>query len=155
MHVLLAVDVGLRTGLAWYGQDGRLRAYRSRNFGNSVRLRRAARQLLDEFPGLVRLVVEGGGPLAEIWAHEAQRRQIGVWRVSAEQWRQVLLYPREQRGGRQAKETAGRLARQVIAWSGAPRATALRHDAAEAILIGLWGALAAGWLPRVPAELRH
>ena len=46
------------------------------------------------------------------------------------------------------------LARRVIEWSNAPRPTSLRHDAAEAILIGLWGVLQAGQLPRLPTELR-
>ncbi|MBC8076709.1 MAG: hypothetical protein H7Y32_11595, partial [Chloroflexales bacterium] len=46
-------------------------------------------------------------------------------------------------------------ARRVIAWAGAPRPTSLRHDAAEAILIGLWGALEVGWLPALPPELRR
>jgi hypothetical protein len=42
----------------------------------------------------------------------------------------------------------------VIEWSGITRPTSLRHDAAEAILIGLWGVLEAGWLPALPPELR-
>jgi hypothetical protein len=41
----------------------------------------------------------------------------------------------------------------VIEWSGAARPTSLRHDAAEAILIGLWGLLEAGWMGRLPDEL--
>ena len=61
---LLAVDVGLRTGLALYGADGKLVWYRATSFGN-----------------------------------------------------------RE------------------------------RHDAAEAILAGLWGVLEMGWLRRIPAAL--
>ena len=44
-------------------------------------------------------------------------------------------------------------ARAVIEWSGAKRPTSLRHDAAEAILIGLWGALELGWLAELPQEL--
>ena len=42
----------------------------------------------------------------------------------------------------------------MIEWSGAPRPTSLRHDAAEAILIGLWAALEAGWLADVPETVR-
>jgi hypothetical protein len=68
-------------------------------------------------------------------------------------WRSVFLLPREQRSAADAKRVAARLARVVIAWSGAPRPTSLRHDAAEAILVGLWGVLSAGWLRRLPPEL--
>lgn len=75
--------------------------------------------------------------------------------ASAEDWRASLLYPREQRSGIDAKRTADVLARRVIEWSRAPRATSLRHDAAEAILIGFWGALSLGWLASVPLALRR
>jgi hypothetical protein len=150
--VLLAVDLGVRTGLALYGRDGRLRWYRSKNFGNAIRLKRGVRAILAELPELAWLVVEGGGRLAEIWEVEAIWRQIPLRQISAEVWRQKLLYPREQRI---AKQSAGELARQIIAWSGAPRPTSLQHDAAEAILIGLWGVLEIGWLAHLPAELRR
>ncbi len=155
MTALLAVDLGVRTGFACYGDDGRLRWYRSRNFGAASRLRRAIPALLDDPPDLARVVLEGGGPLADAWESEAERRAIAVQHVSAEEWRGLLLLPREQRSGAQAKEVASRLARRVIEWSGAPRPTSLRHDAAEAILVGLWGALSAGWLRRIPDALRR
>lgn len=150
MALLLAVDLGLRTGLALYGQDGRLQWYRSHNFGTPSRLRRAVRGLLDELPELTWLILEGGGCLADIWKREADRRCIRVRQISAEVWRQMLLLPRQQRRGNQAKASAGTLAKQVIAWSKARRPTSLRDDAAEAILIGLWGALDVGWLTEVP-----
>ncbi|MFP2934398.1 hypothetical protein ACLESO_56645, partial [Pyxidicoccus sp. 3LG] len=38
---------------------------------------------------------------------------------------------------------------------GAAKPTSLRHDAAEAVLLGLWGVLEVGWLDRVPVELRR
>ena len=143
---LLAVDLGLRAGLALYGNDGRLRWYRSHNFGNMTRLKRGVYTILQEIPTLRWLVLEGGGPLALIWRKEAERRGIGVIGVSAEQWRAVLLSARQQRSGVAAKESADTLARTLIDWSGADRPTALRHDAAEAILIGLWGVIEVDWL---------
>ena len=73
--------------------------------------------------------------------------------MSAETWRELFLLPRDQQSGAQAKLVAARLARRVIEWSGAPRPTSLRHDAAEAILVGLWGVLNAGWLRRLPSDL--
>ncbi len=154
MAELLAVDVGLRTGLALYGQDGRLAWYRSRHFGNRDALRRGVHGLLRSIPDLGLLVLEGGGPLAEIWEREAGRRGLAVRQVAAEQWRERLLEPRERADRARSKTSADRLARQVIEWSGARRPTSLRHDAAEAILIGLWGALDAGWLRDWPEPVR-
>lgn len=153
MASLLAVDLGVRTGLAGFGEDGRLLWYRSHNFGAAARLRRAIPALLEQPGDLVRVVLEGGGDLADYWSVEAERRGIDVVRVSAEMWRSLLLLPREQRSGAKAKEVANRLARRVIEWSDAPRPTSLRHDAAEAILVGLWGVLNAGWLRALPAEI--
>ena len=152
---LLAVDLGVRTGLALFHRDGRLRWYRSQNFGNAARLRRGAPSVLDAAAEVERVVIEGGGPLAVIWEREAARRGLAVRRIFAERWRELLLLPREQRSGAQAKQTADLLARRVIEWSGAPRPTSLRHDAAEAVLVGLWGVIDAGWLDAPPAELRR
>jgi hypothetical protein len=148
--LLLAVDLGIRTGLALYGGDGRLISYRSKNFGTAASLRRGAARVLTETPGLQWVVLEGGGPLAELWAGEATRRGLSVRRISAEEWRSRLLYPRQQRDRRHAKDSAGDLARRIIEWSGAKRPTSLRHDAAEAILIGLWAVLELGWLKKMP-----
>ena len=185
MSVLLAVDIGVKTGLALYCQDGRLLWYRSQNFGSAERLRRGVRGVLDALGAtdgpersavsaqalqglgatvsaqgaalshLAWLVLEGGGPLADIWIHAATRRHIPIRQISAEAWRRQFLYAREQRSGVQAKESATELARRVITWSGARRPTSLRDDAAEAILIGLWGTLAVGWLAHLPEAIRR
>jgi hypothetical protein len=155
MPVLLAIDIGVKTGLALYGHDGRLLWYRSQNFGTAQRLRRGVRGVLEALPHLAWLVLEGGGPLADIWRREATRRQISVRQISAAAWRQQFLYPREQRSGAQAKEHATELARRIIIWSGARRPTSLRDDAAEAIVIGLWGTLNVGWLAEIPKAVRR
>jgi hypothetical protein len=151
---LLAVDLGLRTGLALYGRDGRLVWARSQNLGTVARLKRAVGPLLASVQPLSLLVLEGGGPIAEVWAKEAARQGVAVWQVPAERWRQRLLLPREQRSGEQAKQSASALALRVVEWSGARRPTsAMRHDAAEAVALGLWAALELGWLPALPQEL--
>ena len=118
-------------------------------------LRRACVAASLQVPNLTCLVLEGGGPLADVWEREAVRRAVPVLRVAAETWRARLLLAREQRSGPQAKQHADDLARRVIAWAGAPRPTSLRHDATEAILVGLWGVLEVGWLPALPPELRR
>lgn len=153
MSFLLSVDMGLRTGLALYGRDGRLLWYRSQNYAAVKRLKPAVYGIFKDNPGISVLVIEGGGPLADIWIKEASRRGLVMHQISAEAWRKKFLHSREQRSGKQAKKHAGILARSVIQWSGAKRPTSLRHDAAEAILAGLWGVLELGWLPDLPDEI--
>lgn len=113
-------------------------------------MRRGVYTILGELPDLHYLVMEGGGPYAAIWRKEAERRNLQVLQISAEAWRPALLLDRQQRTGAVAKQHADRLARTVIAWSAAPTPTALRHDAAEAILVGLWAVLQVGWLVESP-----
>ena len=155
MASLLAVDLGLKTGLALFTRDGRLAWYRSHNFGNRDRLKRGVPGLLATIPDLAALVIEGGGNLATVWEKEAARRSITTIRIGAEEWRQTFLYPREQRTGPDAKRHAGDFARKVIEWADTSRPTSLRHDAAEAIMIGLWGLLRLGWLDEFPKELHR
>ena len=152
--MLLAVDLGLRTGLALYGRDGRLVRYRSQNLGTKARLRRAAAGVLRDHAGVERLVLEGGGDIADIWKGAAERAGLRVCVIDAGVWRRALLLPRERRSGADAKGAADGLARAVIEWSGAKRPTGpLRHDAAEAVAVGLWGVLDAGWIDAVPDEV--
>jgi hypothetical protein len=155
MGSLLAVDLGIKTGLALYGQDGRLCWYRSKNYGSVVRLKRDIHNLLGDIPDLILMVLEGGGTLAAQWEREAKRKNIPVKLVQAEQWRKQFLYPREQLTGPEAKRHAEGIARKIIAWSGLPRPVSLRHDAAEAVLIGMWAVTEAGWLKDPPREIRR
>jgi len=78
MSSLLAVDLGLKTGLALYGDSGKLVWYRSHNFGTTERLRRAVPGIMDNIPNLTALVIEGGGNLATVWEKEAEKREIAV-----------------------------------------------------------------------------
>ena len=148
---LLAVDLGLRTGLALYGPDGRLCSYRSKHFGTLRQLRRGIGTILAELPVLGWIWAEGGGEIAEAWSKHAEGRGIAFHQIHAGDWRSELMLPRQQRSGVIAKREAGTLARKVIEWSGASRPRGeLRHDAAEAILIGLHGALVIGLIDRLP-----
>jgi hypothetical protein len=155
MPSLLAVDLGLKTGLALYGDHGKLLWYRSHNYGTTERLKRGVPALLDVDNAPTAIVIEGGGILAMVWEKEADRRGIVRYRIGAEEWRQKFLYSREQRSGSEAKHHADEIARKVIEWSGTIRPTSLRHDAAEAIMIGLWGVLHLGWLATLPRELQR
>jgi len=152
---LLAVDSGLRTGLALYDRRGRLLWWRSKHFGDRGSLKRAIRGFLTGPSGLSWIIVEGGGDYGDLWVREAGRRGIRAMVISAEDWRQNLFYRREMRCGADAKRHALTLARRVIAWSGLPLPAALGDDAAEAVLAGLWGLCRVGWTPGVPPEIRR
>jgi len=138
-QTLLAIDSGLKTGLALYNTIGELIWYRSQNFGNRTRLKKAAWRLLNEIEGLSQLVVEGSGRFAEVWVKAAGKRGLPVIQVQAETWRRSLLLARQQQSGKQAKRVADELAREIIEKSAAATGpTSLRHDTAEAILVGWW-----------------
>lgn len=146
LPTLLAVDLGLRSGLALYRRDGRLLWYRSTNFASLQRLKRAVGGILDPIDNLQAVVLEGGGQLAGPWQRECARRSIPCWTLAAEAWRRRLLLPRQQQTASQAKQQAGELAREVIVCLALKRPTSLRHDAAEAILIGFYALLRQDWL---------
>lgn len=153
-HHLLAIDLGLRGGMALFGQDGRLRWYRSQHFGTVSQLRRAATHIIGETRDLQWILSEGDYSLAAVWERVAMKQRVRVQRVSAEAWRGDLLYSRERHSAAEAKKSAVTLARCIIDWSGIPQPASLRHDAAEAILIGLWGVMQVGWLDILPEPLR-
>lgn len=140
---LLAVDLGLKAGLAAFDGDGQLCWARSTRFGTMARLKRALPRLVT--PSLDVVVVEGDRQLAVHWGRLADKRGVQLLRVSPEQWRKRLLVPRQRRTGQDAKATAEELAWRLFDTDGATRPPTLRHDAAEAAMIGLWATLELGW----------
>ena len=101
-------------------------------------------------------MLEGGGDLAEVWKAAGLRRELRVRIMDAGVWRRGLLLPRERRTGKLSKEAADAYARRIITWSGAANPKgALKHDVAEAICIGFWACVEAGWVDGVPDEVRR
>ena len=147
---LLAVDVGLHTGLALFNEQGQLLWYRSHHLATPTKLKILIGRLLHTPPRPTQLVLEGGGPLADLWRTEATRCGLLVLQLPAERWRRKLLYDRQQRSGSQAKKQALTLARRVIEQLGGKKPTSLRHDTAEAILVGYYALLELGWLKDLP-----
>jgi hypothetical protein len=145
MSTLLAVDIGLRTGLAAYDRTGDLIHYRSQHFGSAGRLARGLRAILEAYPDLTHLVLEGGGHIAALWERRGLKKDIQVSCIAAETWRADLLTPSQRRTGREAKRAALVKAREIIDRSTAKSPTSLTHDAAEAILIGHWAVTCLGW----------
>jgi hypothetical protein len=135
---LLAIDLGLRCGWAAFDRSGRPLGYGSRHFGNRSAHRRAIPQILAPFPELAILVLEGGGDLYFPWEKEARRLGLDVRQVMGEVWRPAMLTPSQRRNGPAAKAAALLAARDFLERSALKRPTSLRHDAAEAILVGAW-----------------
>ena len=148
--MLLAIDLGLRTGFALYDEHGRLVRYWSSHFPNKAQLRRCTYKILKDIQDLRVVVVEGGGDLELPWASSAEKLNLHYIRLSAERWRQCFFYKRNRCGTKKSKESADKAARQVIDWFGAKKPTSLRHDAAEAIMIGLWAVYELKWLEELP-----
>lgn len=154
MEFLLAVDLGIRTGLAMYGSDGKLYWFRSQNFGSASRLRKAIPWLLNQEEDLTAVIIEGGGPLLKIWDAELNKRNLDVIRIMADHWRHEILYQREQRNKSDAKANAIFYASKVIDKLAVHGATSLDDNAAEAILIGLYGMQKLNWITSVGHLLR-
>ena len=147
---LLAVDLGFKSGLAIYADTGWLVDYRSTNFGSRARLKKATYGVLRQIDGLAHVIAEGDTNLGELWRQDTLKLGASFELINAELWREDLLFKRHRRSGQDAKSRADTLARQIIDWSGAARPTSLKHDAAEAILIGFWAVLKLGWLEDNP-----
>jgi hypothetical protein len=139
MEHLLAIDVGIKTGMALFNPEGTLLWYRSRNYGNKQRLKQDIQNFFDHSPALSMVILEGGGDLAQLWKKECRRRSVPCRQIYAEEWRKDLFDPKEIRTGEQAKKEAIQLAREVIDRCRGPKPTSMIDDAAEAILVGYWG----------------
>ncbi|NTW23531.1 MAG: hypothetical protein HGA37_02435 [Lentimicrobium sp.] len=151
---LLAIDAGVKTGLALFCKPANLTWYRSHNMGSVSSLRKAADHLLHSIEGLTAIVIEGGGPVAEAWKKGAVQLGLEIIMTDAGVWRKEILYPREYRDSDTAKQTAIGLAKQIIDKSEAPSMNFPTHDAAEAVLIGLWGCKKLGWVKELPSFRR-
>lgn len=145
MSALLAVDAGIRTGLALIDRRGRLLWCRSHNLGSMTRLKKAANRMLFELPDLEYVVVEGGGQTADIWEHAASKRELTFWLIQADHWRADFLLPKQRQSGHKAKIAARTLVDKITRAEGWSSPTPPRHDAAEAALIGLWATVRLGW----------
>lgn len=134
---ILAVDLGVKTGMAVFTPEGRLRWYGSRNYGSKNSLRNDIPRLLQQYGPLRRLVLEGGGALYEVWNKEAQRGQIPVTAFHADYWRELLFGSDYLMHTDKAKDKAVEMAERVINQLGVHRFSNPVHHAAEAILAGL------------------
>jgi hypothetical protein len=91
---MLAVDLGLRTGLASYSADGLLTGYTAVQFPSYEELSRTVSSaLINDLPSLTRVIVEGDTVLTGIWERCVRECPRGVdisfLSIDAEEWREV------------------------------------------------------------------
>ena len=137
-RILLAIDVGMKAGFAWFEENGILIRARSTRFAKRMTLKRALPSILAEIEGVSEVVLEGQGEIADIFRKGIQRTSLPVLQFSAEEWREDMLLPRERRSGQQAKAVAEAMALKIAHDCGNPPKCAYDDDAAEAVLFGLW-----------------
>ena len=142
---LIAIDLGLKSGLAVYDQQG-LISYRATRFPSAKAIKRAAWPVLYEIDSLTHVFVEGDKDLASHWRRAAEKLSLSFQSVRPEQWREGVLLPRQRRAGSVAKRAALGRAHELIRESVAPAPKVpLTSDVAEAILIGYWATRYLGW----------
>jgi len=155
MEFLLAVDLGVKTGFAMYSSQPKLLWYHSQNYGNKFRLKKAIPGILYQDDRIDYVVMEGGGSLQKIWDAALEKMNIEVMHIMAEAWRNELLLDREQRKGKMAKGKALMYAIKIIDQLSEKKTSSLNHNAAEAIMIGLWGIKKLGWIKNPDQFLRN
>ena len=143
---LLAIDLGLTFGWARFDTQGQLLAYGSQHCARRAQLNPISWSMLRSLPPNSHVYAEGGGDLARHWRRNALRFQFSFSSLAAEHWRSTCLIPRERRSGSIAKANALKLARILIRARASKAPTQIRHDTAEAILMGWWALLDLGWI---------
>ena len=150
---LLALDLGLRFGWACYDGDAKLVAYGSHHCASRAKLKNIAWSTLSKLPADSLLYIEGGGELLPVWTREAERRGVETYSLAAELWRADCLLPREQARGSVAKQRAQSLAKPLITQRADRAPTSLRHDTAEATILGWWALYQQEWIS--PEQFRQ
>lgn len=144
-HVL-AIDLGLRLGWSCYQSDGQLIAYGSHHCAQANKLNALSYNALKSLPPQSQLFVEGSGRLLKYWVKNAKRFELSMTTLHAEEWRIDCLPLKQRRCGKSAKAGALKIARTLIKSNASQAAASLRHDAAEACLIGWWALYQLGWI---------
>ncbi|MGC6493166.1 MAG: hypothetical protein ACON5B_10050 [Myxococcota bacterium] len=145
---LLAIDVGLSTGWAVVDHTHRVTSWAGHRFRSRQRYRRWARGLVLGIPDLAGVLLEGDRQLAQPFVSAASRRGCRVEIIGADRWRLDLFDPHEVKDTRTAKRSAIAYASTLLRAHRARVPRTLRHDAAEAICLGVWAAQHwMGWPP--------
>jgi hypothetical protein len=171
-ELLLAVDLGLKSGVSLYNDEGKLLRYEQFHFDKRTLVETAigileswedgASSLLatNEEDGhsrplltnkITHLVIEGGeNYMLRAWAEAAGSRRLCLLKVSPEEWRAELLIDKERTSGANAKAASRLIARQVVMDFGVmpQHEGKFRTDVAESVCLGMYVARKIGWITR-------
>lgn len=146
LAAILAIDLGLRTGVAVWDDTARLRTWQTIRFRSPRALQQGVRTVVRDLDDdVVFAVTEGDLDLARPWDRALTARGIRVLHVQAHQWRRDVFADQPDLDGKAAKRAALALARRLIREHAARGVPHLKHDAAEAICLGYWAAWREGW----------
>jgi hypothetical protein len=125
--VLLAVDMGLRSGFALYNSSGYLTDFTDHRFQSLPTLKESILEVLDCLSvrhHLTNFVLEGDAVYGEIWKTSIEEfsckknEEVDVLFVSPSEWRERLLTLKERKSGQDAKTAARQICRQIMWRSG-------------------------------------
>jgi hypothetical protein len=167
-HLLMSVDLGLKSGVSLFNSRGNLIRYEQFLFDRE--------NLQEDFEEIIRkwedevaddnedesnpwkithIAIEGGDTgLLDTWAQAAPNHSI--LRVTPHEWRSELLNNKESQSGSSAKEASRLIARQIVADYGTMEHHAGKFptDVAESVCLGMYVARRLGWIERKPAVRR-
>lgn len=125
--VLLSVDLGLRSGLAFYDSKGILLSFSYLRFESILTLEDSVCKLLAEssiLHDITHFVLEGDAVYGAIWSTAIQnysierKKAVEVMYVSPAEWRERMLLKKERKSGKDAKYAAREISRQIMWKSG-------------------------------------
>ena len=176
-EMLMAVDLGLRSGISLFNNHGELVRYEQFHFSDELDLEDSAGRLLEQWEHdvnkdtsnenealkpwrVTHIAIEGADPgMRNAWSRVAQTREqeLSLLCISPEEWRAHLLTKKEKASGSSAKEAARLIARQVVADFGSMEVHKgkFKTDVAESVVMGVYVARKLGWVKREPAVRRY
>ena len=125
--VLLSVDLGLRSGFAFYSSKGILLSFSYYRFESTSTLKDSVLKVLIELSVLydiTHFVLEGDAVYGAIWSTAIQeysierKRASKTMHVSPAEWRERMLLKNERKSGKDSKFAAREISRQIMWKSG-------------------------------------
>ncbi|CAJ1950814.1 unnamed protein product [Cylindrotheca closterium] len=169
-ELLLAVDLGLKTGFALFNKQGQLLRYEQHLF-HKDKLDEEIKTIVDgwesdmqaieaigsEEPLTVTKIAVEGGDIAILNAWESATKDVSITRISPEEWRFHLLSEKERTSGATSKAAARLIARQVVSDFGimGNHQGKFKTDVAEAVVLGFYVCKKLGWVTRDPVVRRY
>ena len=125
--VLLSVDLGLRSGFAFYSSKGILLSFSYYRFESMSTLKDSVLKVLVELSVLydiTHFVLEGDAVYGAIWSTAIQeysierKKAVKIMHVSPAEWRERMLLKNERKSGKDSKYAAREISRQIMWKSG-------------------------------------